>query len=151
MYKFSRLFVLLTLIAVPVMLYADSGESTRIVGAKQHAQADNGRNQYRQKSEYVLKELDLKSGDVVVDIADSGSIKKMFEEIGSVDAIVAIAGEAKWAEFESMNEDDFYIGLKSKLIGQVNLVRIGQSYLNTGGSFTLTTGILADQADHIFV
>jgi hypothetical protein len=29
-------------------------------------------------------------------------------------------------------------------MGQVNLVRIGQDYLNTGGSFTLTTGILAD-------
>ena len=29
-------------------------------------------------------------------------------------------------------------------MGQVNLVRIGQDYLNTAGSFTLTTGILAD-------
>ena len=29
-------------------------------------------------------------------------------------------------------------------MGQVNLVRIGHDYLNTGGSFTLTTGILAD-------
>jgi hypothetical protein len=29
-------------------------------------------------------------------------------------------------------------------MGQVNLVRIGQKYLNTAGSFTLTTGILAD-------
>ena len=62
----------------------------------------------------------------------------------SVDAIVAVAGEAKWAAFDSMTEDDFYIGLRSKLMGQVNLVSIGQSYLNTGGSFTLTTGILAD-------
>ena len=30
-------------------------------------------------------------------------------------------------------------------MGQVNLVRIGQKYLNDGGSFTLTTGILADE------
>jgi NAD(P)-dependent dehydrogenase (short-subunit alcohol dehydrogenase family) len=29
-------------------------------------------------------------------------------------------------------------------MGQVNLVRIGQNYLNTGGSITLSTGILAD-------
>jgi NAD(P)-dependent dehydrogenase (short-subunit alcohol dehydrogenase family) len=43
-----------------------------------------------------------------------------------------------------MTEEDFYIGIKSKLMGQVNLVRIGQDYLNEGGSFTLTTGILAD-------
>ena len=30
-------------------------------------------------------------------------------------------------------------------MGQVNLVRIGQNYINDGGSFTLTTGILADE------
>jgi NAD(P)-dependent dehydrogenase (short-subunit alcohol dehydrogenase family) len=84
------------------------------------------------------------SGDVTVDIADSGSIEAMFESVGKIDAILCIAGEAKWAPFNSLTEDDYYIGLRSKLMGQVNLVRIGQDYLNTGGSFTLTTGILAD-------
>ena len=84
------------------------------------------------------------SGDVQVDFADSGSIKNMFEQIGSVDAIVAIAGDAKWDKFENLSEDDFYIGIKSKLMGQVNTVRIGKDYLNNGGSITLSTGILAD-------
>jgi len=84
------------------------------------------------------------SGDVNVDIADSKSIEAMYESIGKVDAIVCIAGEAKWAALDAMTEEDFHIGLKSKLMGQVNLVRIGQKYLNTGGSFTLSTGILAD-------
>ena len=84
------------------------------------------------------------SGDVKVDISDSQSIKTMFESLGKVDAIICIAGEAKWATFESLTEEDFYIGLRSKLMGQVNLVRIGQDYLNTRGSFTLTTGMLAD-------
>jgi len=84
------------------------------------------------------------SGDVSVDIAESKSIEAMFESIGKLDAVVCIAGEAKWAAFDSMAEEDFYIGLKSKLMGQVNLVRIGLKYLNAGGSFTLTTGILAD-------
>ncbi len=84
------------------------------------------------------------SGDVNVDIADSESIKEMFEKTGKVDAVVCIAGEAKWAEFDTMTEEDFYIGIKSKLMGQVNLVRIGKDYVADGGSFTLTTGILAD-------
>jgi NAD(P)-dependent dehydrogenase (short-subunit alcohol dehydrogenase family) len=84
------------------------------------------------------------SGDVVVDVANSTSIEAMFEIVGNLDAVVCIAGEAKWAAFDSMSEEDFYIGLRSKLMGQVNLVRIGQRYLNPGGSFTLTTGILAD-------
>ena len=84
------------------------------------------------------------SGDITVDIADCKSIEAMFETTGKIDAILCIAGEAKWAAFDSLTEEDFYIGLRSKLMGQVNLVRIGQDYLNTGGSFTLTTGILAD-------
>ena len=84
------------------------------------------------------------SGDVTVDITDSQSIEAMFESIGNVDAVACIAGDAKWAAFDSMTEEDFYIGLRSKLMGQVNLVGIGQKYLNAGGSFTLSTGILAD-------
>jgi len=84
------------------------------------------------------------SGDVTVDIADSKSIEAMFASVGPVDAVVCIAGEAKWDAFEALTEDDFHIGLRSKLMGQVNLVRIGQKYVNPGGSFTLTTGILAD-------
>jgi len=74
-------------------------------------------------------------GDVSVDISNSNSIKQLFEEVGKVDAIICIAGEAKWANFND---------LKSKLMGQVNLVRIGQHYLNPMGSITLSTGILAD-------
>jgi len=84
------------------------------------------------------------SGDITVDIEDSKSIEAMFKSIRKVDAVVCIAGEAKWAAFDSMIEEDFYIGLKSKLMGQVNLVRIGKNYVNEGGSFTLSTGILAD-------
>ncbi|MEL6268438.1 MAG: short chain dehydrogenase [Chloroflexota bacterium] len=84
------------------------------------------------------------SGDAQVDMADSSSIKAMFEAIGTVDAIVCIAGEAKWGAFDSLTEDDYYVGLRSKLMGQVNMVRIGKDYLNDNGSITLTTGILAD-------
>jgi NAD(P)-dependent dehydrogenase (short-subunit alcohol dehydrogenase family) len=85
-----------------------------------------------------------RSGDIRVDLVDSAAIEKMFAAVGRVDAIVNIAGDAKWAAFESMSEEDFYIGLKSKLMGQVNLVRMGKAYLNSGGAFTLTSGILAD-------
>lgn len=84
------------------------------------------------------------SADCPVDITESASIEAMFASVGAVDAVACIAGEAKWAAFETMTEQDFQIGLKSKLMGQVNLVRIGISHLNPGGSFTLTTGILGD-------
>lgn len=96
------------------------------------------------KNKHEIIAVGKTSGDIQVDIADSSSIEKMFEKAGKVDAIVCIAGEAKWDKFDNLSEEDFYIGLKSKLMGQVNLVRIGRKYLNPGGSFTLTTGILAD-------
>lgn len=83
-------------------------------------------------------------GDILVDIANSESISQMLSKIGKVDAIVCIAGEAKWASFDDLSEEDYYIGFRSKLMGQVNLVRLGLEYLNLGGSITLTTGILAD-------
>lgn len=84
------------------------------------------------------------SGDVQVDFSNADSIKSMFEKVGKVDAIVVTAGDAKWDAFTNLSEEDFYIGIKSKLMGQVNVVRIGKDYLTSGGSITLTTGILAD-------
>lgn len=83
-------------------------------------------------------------GDVKVDISEPVSIQKMFETVGAVDAIICAAGEAKWATFENLTEEDYYFGFRNKLMGQVNLARIGYQYLNEGGSITLTTGILAD-------
>ncbi|NNC69878.1 MAG: short chain dehydrogenase, partial [Flavobacteriaceae bacterium] len=84
------------------------------------------------------------SGDITVDFSDSKSIMALFDKIGMVDTIICIAGDAKWDKFDNLTEADFYIGIKSKLMGQVNTVRIGKEYLNKGGSITLSTGILAD-------
>ncbi|MEL6918550.1 MAG: short chain dehydrogenase [Bacteroidota bacterium] len=84
------------------------------------------------------------NGDLHVNISDSESIDKLFTQTENLDAIICVAGEAKWAHFNDLTETDYYMGLKSKLMGQVNLVRIGQHFLNPNGSITLTTGILAD-------
>ncbi len=84
------------------------------------------------------------SGDVNVDFSSSESISNMFETVSKLDAIVAIAGDAKWDKLDNLSEEDFYIGIKSKMMGQVNVVRIGKNFLNPGGSITLSTGILAD-------
>ncbi len=79
-----------------------------------------------------------------IDISDADSIKKLFEKTGKVDVVICAAGEAKWGLLEELTEEDFHIGIRSKMMGQVNLVRIGLEYLNEKGSITLTTGILAD-------
>lgn len=99
-------------------------------------------NYFAQNHEVVI--AGRTSGDVTVDIADSQSIAAMFAEIGTVDAVISIAGEAKWAAFDDLTEEDYYIGLRSKLMGQVNLIRIGKAHVSPGGSMTLSTGVLAD-------
>lgn len=82
--------------------------------------------------------------DVEVDITSADSIEEMFKKTENIDACICAAGPAKFATLDEMTEEDVYIGIRGKLMGQVNLVRIGQKYLNDNGSFTLTTGILAD-------
>ena len=52
-------------------------------------------------------------GDIQIDIAKTDSIKTALDKIGKLDAIICIAGEAKWAKFQELNEEDYYIGLKN--------------------------------------
>jgi len=80
---------------------------------------------------------------VKVDIADRTSISKMFETTGRVDAVISAAGLAKFGPMTSLSDADFALGLNNKLMGQVNLVRLGMEHVNDNGSFTLTSGILS--------
>jgi NAD(P)-dependent dehydrogenase (short-subunit alcohol dehydrogenase family) len=83
--------------------------------------------------------------DVEVDITSAESIERMYKSVADIDGVICAAGGAKFGTFRELSEDDFYIGIRSKMMGQVNLVRIGQNYVNDGASFTLTTGILAEE------
>src|SRR5262245_2914791 len=84
-----------------------------------------------------------KSGDVQVDIKESGSIRKMFDKVGKIDAVVSAVGKVHFGEFAKMTEAEIGIGIKDKLMGQVNLVLIGRDFVKDGGSFTLTSGVLS--------
>ncbi|SER10941.1 short chain dehydrogenase [Pedobacter rhizosphaerae] len=83
-------------------------------------------------------------GDFQVDITDESSIKKMFDQIGPFDALISTTGKGPFAKIQQMTGDNMKKGLLDKLLGQINLVLIGQHYINPSGSFTLTSGILAD-------
>lgn len=86
-----------------------------------------------------------RSGKLKVDITDSASIRRLFKKTGKVDAIVCTAGKVHFGALAEMTEALYAIGLRDKLMGQVNLSLIGRDYLNDGGSITLITGILADE------
>lgn len=84
------------------------------------------------------------SGDIRLDITTAMSIKKVFSELKNLDACILTPGSAYSGDFQTLTEDQLNIGIKGKLMGQVNTVLIGQHYLNDCGSFTLTSGVLAE-------
>lgn len=82
------------------------------------------------------------SGDVRADIADRASIDAMYRQIGEVDAVVSTAGTVHFGPLKDFTEDQFMLGLKNKVMGQVNVVLAGLSHVKDAGSFTLTSGVL---------
>jgi len=85
-----------------------------------------------------------KSGDVNIDITSVDSIKDVYKKLEKLDAVISCAGETFFGDFETVTEEQFYKGIKSKMMGQINLVLIGKDFISESGSFTLTTGILSE-------
>lgn len=83
--------------------------------------------------------------ELQVDMASPDAIRSMFETAGPYDALICAAGQARFAPLDELDGDDFSFTLANKLMGQVNLVRIGSKFINENGSFTLTSGILAQK------
>jgi len=84
-----------------------------------------------------------RSTPITVDLADPASIHAMYRTVGHVDALVSAAGQARFAPLAQLSDVDFQFSVGNKLLGQVNLIRFGFDYMAEGGSFTLTSGILA--------
>lgn len=79
------------------------------------------------------------------DITDKASLERAFAAIGAVDAIVSAAGGAVFKPLAALSDADFEKCLHDKLMGQVNVVRVGASYVRPGGSITITSGVLAQE------
>ena len=80
-----------------------------------------------------------------VDVSDPQSIRDLFSRIGRVDAIVSAAGQAAFKPLAELTDADFAFSIENKLMGQVNVARLGLQIINDNGSVTLTSGILAQQ------
>ena len=78
-----------------------------------------------------------------VDITERASLEALFDRVGTVDAIVCTAGMVRYVPWDNVTDDDWAHGLSQKLMGQVDLTRIGAPFVRDGGSITLTTGLLA--------
>ena len=96
-------------------------------------------------SRHAVVTVGYKDGTFHVDIGQLDSIRQLFAAIGRYDALVSTAGVAKFASFDELEDTDYQFGLSHKLMGQVNLVRIGRQFITDRGSFTLTSGVLSQE------
>jgi NAD(P)-dependent dehydrogenase (short-subunit alcohol dehydrogenase family) len=96
---------------------------------------------------HEIVEAGRRKAEQQVDITDPASIRSLYERVGHVDAVVVAAGGAAWKPLADLTDADFDASLRYKLMGQVNVVRIGTHWVRDGGSFTLTSGILAHQPE----
>lgn len=78
-----------------------------------------------------------------LDITRPESIAAYYAQLGLVDAVICAAGSAGFNSLGHLSDDEVELGIRSKLLGQVNLVRQGLDHLNPGGIFILTGGVLA--------
>jgi NAD(P)-dependent dehydrogenase (short-subunit alcohol dehydrogenase family) len=84
-----------------------------------------------------------KSGEFRADMRDIESLRTLFQKVGTVDAVVCAAGSVHFGPWAELTPENFDLGLRDKLMGQVNVVLAGQEFLADHGSFTLTSGILS--------
>jgi NAD(P)-dependent dehydrogenase (short-subunit alcohol dehydrogenase family) len=78
-----------------------------------------------------------------LDLEDTASMRSYFDRVGPVHHVVVAAGDARFGRFPELTTEDFAVGLRSKLMGQVNLVREAWQRILRPGSITLTSGALA--------
>ncbi|AXL48923.1 short chain dehydrogenase [Paraburkholderia caffeinilytica] len=97
------------------------------------------------KARHEVIEVGATRGQYRVDSTDPASIERLFGEIGKVDGVVTATGKLHFGPLPEMSAEQFWIGLRDKLMGQINVVLGAQRFVNDGGSFTLTSGILGDE------
>ena len=85
------------------------------------------------------------SGELRVDLTDDASVAELFARTGPVDAVISTAGKLHFGPLQQMTPAQFNLGLQDKLLGQVRLALAAQHHLNSGGSITLTSGIVSAQ------
>src|ERR1700761_4721367 len=97
------------------------------------------------KARHEVIEVGATRGTFRVDSTDPASVERGFREIGKVDGVVTTTGKVHFGPLAQMSVEQFWVGLRDKLMGQINVVFAALPYVNDGGSFTLTSGILGDE------
>jgi NAD(P)-dependent dehydrogenase (short-subunit alcohol dehydrogenase family) len=88
------------------------------------------------------------SGEFRADIADPESLKALFSNIGPFNAVANAAGDVFPGPYEQTTDEQWANSIRSKGMGQINLVRAALPFIADKGSFTLVSGVLTDEYMH---
>src|ERR1700733_2157789 len=86
-----------------------------------------------------------KSGDFRVEIENRESVRKLYQAVGSFDAVAIAAGEVAFAPLSELTAEKWQFSLGSKLMGQISLVQEAIPFIKENGSFTLVSGVLNEE------
>jgi len=93
--------------------------------------------------EHNIIKVGNKGGDYQVDIESQSSIEALFEHVGQVDAIISTTGLIAFAPLDALTDEQYAMTVNNKILGHINLFQVGKKYVSEGGSFTLTSGYVA--------
>jgi NAD(P)-dependent dehydrogenase (short-subunit alcohol dehydrogenase family) len=86
----------------------------------------------------------VRSGDVQCDYTDTKSVRSMFERIGEFDSLISVVGgDSTFKPYRDLNNEDHRFGFERKFLGQIGLLRFGESFTRNNGSFVFTSGFLS--------
>jgi pimeloyl-ACP methyl ester carboxylesterase len=94
---------------------------------------------------HEIVKVERKSGDFQVEIENRESVRKLYQAVGSFDAVAIAAGEVAFAPLSELTAEKWQFSLGSKLMGQINLVQEAIPFINEKGSFTLVSGVLNEE------
>lgn len=98
-------------------------------------------NLLREEGHQVIKASRNTNPPINIDRPDS--IEQFYRQINTVDGVICAAGNASFGSLQDLRDKQFEIGLNSKLMGQVNVVRRGLDLLDSSTTYILTSGMLS--------
>lgn len=82
---------------------------------------------------------------IQIDLADPAGLVQALHTLAPLDAVISTAGRARFGPLSeaapaAITDSVYGLGLRDKLMGQVNLALAARDVLRAGGSITLTSG-----------
>src|SRR5260370_20308856 len=91
---------------------------------------------------HEIVKVGRKSGDFQVEIENRESVGKLYQTVGSFDAVAIAAGEVAFAPLSEFTAEKWQVSFGSKLLGPSKLVQGAIPFLKEKGSLPLVSGML---------